>query len=213
MGLDLVVESCAKPNHEREWRQLLEKHYSSDDELSEEEIERFQAVSVPAYERIGAPRVGQDDAANKWAIETEEAKTPDEIAAALEEWDGYYAVHLVKCDGVPKYSDGGSYEGVDATSFRGAFLETCPNVITDDLLHEAWENKFPEQAVTYGKALLAAADAAESGAAPARKPASGRSKKRQAEPAPKAEPLDIVRAAGRWYIFWGERGHPIGAWY
>jgi hypothetical protein len=28
-----------------------------------------------------------------------------------------------------------------------------------------------------------------------------------------AEQLDIVRAAGRWFIFWGERGHPIRAWF
>ena len=212
MGLDLVVEGCAKPDHEREWRQLLERYFA-DEELSEEEIERFQEISVPAYERIGAPRVGQDDAANKWAIETEEARTPGEIAAALEEWDGYYAVHLVTCDGVPKYSNGGSYEGVDETSFRGAFLEICPDVIAEDLLNEAWEHKFPEQALAYGKALLAAADATEAGQAPVRKPASGRSKKKQAEPATLADQLDIVRACGRWYIFWGERGHPIRAYF
>jgi hypothetical protein len=28
-----------------------------------------------------------------------------------------------------------------------------------------------------------------------------------------ADQLDIVRAAGPWFVFWGERGHPIRAWY
>jgi hypothetical protein len=33
------------------------------------------------------------------------------------------------------------------------------------------------------------------------------------EPMAITEQLDIVRTAGRWVIFWGERGHPIRAWF
>jgi hypothetical protein len=33
------------------------------------------------------------------------------------------------------------------------------------------------------------------------------------ESAPIGEQIDIVRAAGRWYVFWGELGHPIRAWF
>jgi hypothetical protein len=36
---------------------------------------------------------------------------------------------------------------------------------------------------------------------------------KESEPVPIADQLDIVRAAGRWFIFWGERGHPIRAWF
>ncbi len=64
-GLDLVVEGCAKPGHEREWRALVGARVCRE-ELSEAEIERFQEVSIPGYERIGAPRVGQDHAADQW---------------------------------------------------------------------------------------------------------------------------------------------------
>jgi hypothetical protein len=28
MGLDLIVEGCAKPGHEQEWRQLLKRSFS-----------------------------------------------------------------------------------------------------------------------------------------------------------------------------------------
>lgn len=134
----------------------------------------------------------------------------------LKEFEGYYVVRLVECDGVPKYSSGGLYEGADETSFRGAFLNDCHDVLSNDLLSEAWNHKFPEQSVAYGKALLAAADAAE---------AAGRAPKqrrtllariglvKEPEPVPIAEQLGIVRAAGRWFIFWGERGHPIRAWF
>jgi hypothetical protein len=30
---------------------------------------------------------------------------------------------------------------------------------------------------------------------------------------PLTERLNILRAAGRWHVFWGERGHPIRAWF
>lgn len=201
MGLDLLVESCAKPGHEGEWRRILERRFD-DEELSEAEIERFHEISIPGYERIDAPRVGHDEAADQWMIKDSGAETPEEAATILQEHEGYYVVRLVQCDGVPKYSNGGAYDGVDETSFRGAFLNDCQDVIAEDLLHQAWEHKFPEQAVAYGKALLASADAAQARPEAAKKD----------DAVALTDQLDIVRACGRWYIFWGERGHPILAW-
>jgi hypothetical protein len=89
-------------------------------------------------------------------------------------------------------------------------------VLSKALLNEAWNHKFPEEAVAYGKALLAAARAAE---APVRAPKRRRTLlsrlglAKEPEPVAIAEQLDIVRAAGRWSIFWGERGHPVRAWF
>jgi len=89
-------------------------------------------------------------------------------------------------------------------------------VLGKDLLNEAWNSKLPETAISYGQALLAAADAAETaGLAPTLRQ-SFLSRLRLAkttEPVAIAEQLDIVRAAGRWFIFWGERGHAIRAWF
>ena len=214
MGLDLVVEGCAKPGHETEWRRLLERSFA-DEELSEAKVARFREICIPSYQRIGAPRVGLDSAANQWILEARKAKTPEETAAVLKKFDGYYVVRLVECDGVPKYSHGGLYEGADETSFRGSFLNDCQDVLSKDLLGEAWNHKFPEQAVAYGKALLASADAVESGGrVPTRRRTLlsrlGLTKER--EPLAILEQLDIVRSAGRWFIFWGERGHPVRAW-
>ena len=215
MGLDLVVEGCAKPGHEDEWRRLLKRSFA-EKELSEAEVARFQEISISGYQRIGAPRVGHDSAANEWMLKAQNAKTPEDAAAALKKFEGYYVVRPVECDGVPKYSSGGLYEGADETSFRGAFLKDCEDVLNEDLLNEAWNHKFPEGAVAYGKALLAAAEAAEAGGrAPKRRRSLlsrlGLAKER--EPVEIAEQLDIVRAAGRWFIFWGGRGHPIRAWF
>jgi hypothetical protein len=134
----------------------------------------------------------------------------------LKEFEGYRVVRLVECHGVPKYSHGGLYEGADETSFRGAFLDKCQDVLSKDLLSEAWNHKFPEAAVAYGEKLLAAAEAAEAaGRVPMRRRTLlsrlGLTKER--EPVAIEEQLDIVRAAGRWFVFWGERGHPIRAWF
>src|SRR5262249_33525742 len=110
MGLDLVVEGCAKPGHDAEWRRMLERGFAGE-ELSTEEIEHFQEISIPGYQRIGAPQVGFDSTADAWVIAARGAKTPEDAAADLRELHGYYVVRLVRCDGVPKYSHGGLYHG------------------------------------------------------------------------------------------------------
>ena len=81
MGLDLIVEGCAKYGYEEEWRRLVKRSFA-DGELSKAEAERFQEICIPGYERIGAPRVGHDSAANRWILETRKAKTPEDEAAA-----------------------------------------------------------------------------------------------------------------------------------
>jgi hypothetical protein len=213
VGLDLVVEGCAKPGHETEWRRLLDRSFA-DDQLSEAEIARFNDISVPGYARLGAPRVGTDAAADAWIIEARKAQTSEEVAATLKEFSGYYVLRLVKCDGVPTYSNGGLYNGVDETSFRGDFLKSCTNVIDKRLLDTAWEHKLPEAAIAYGRALLAAADMAETVPRAAHKNLLARlGLARSTVTIPLSEQPDIVRAAGRWFIFWGELGHPIRAYF
>jgi hypothetical protein len=220
VGLDLVVQSCAKDGHEAEWRGFIESLFDAD-EASEAEIARFQEISIPPYARLGAPRVGYDAAADAWILEVRKAKTEDERAAVLKDFHGYYALGLVTSDGLPKYTHANLYDGVDETSFRGSFLSMCTDVLSADLIEDAWNHKMPDAAVAYGRALLAAADAAKPPPPP---PAPSAEKKgflarlfsAKLVHRPPAEPFDeqvkIVRAAGRWYVFWGERGHPIQAW-
>jgi len=215
MGLDLLVEGCAKPGFESEWRHLLERSFAGG-EPSETDIARFQEISIPGHERIGAPRVGFDGTADAWIIERQNAKSPEEVAAVLKEFHGYYVLRLVKCDGVPDYSNSGLYNEVDETSFRGAFLNDCRDVLDEHLLDDAWNSKLPEAAVSYGQALLAAGDAARAAGLspqPRRTFLSRIGLAKTVAPVATAEQLDIVRAAGRWFIFWGERGHAIRAWF
>lgn len=215
MGLDLLVEGRAKPGHEDEWRRILERSFARE-EITEAETERFQEITVADYETLSAPRVGFDESANAWVIKKEGATTPEQVSAVLKNFHGYYALELVQCDGIPRYSNSAAYD-VGDTSFRGAWLRDCTDVLETSLLETAWACMWPPEAVAYGEALLAAADRAEGRTSPIairgllwlltkvglNKPKS---------PASLEEQLDIVRAAGRWYVFWGERGHPIRAW-
>src|SRR5688500_121780 len=119
---------------------------------------------------------------------------------------GYYVLALLRgnCDGIPNFTHAGMYDGVDETSFRGAFLEACEDLVGQDLFITAWTDCMrPEKAVDFGKQLLEAADhAAEAGPPPPKPPArrwwSGKPK-----PGPSfEEKLEILRTAGRWYVFW-----------
>jgi hypothetical protein len=219
VGLDLVVESCPKPGHEAEWRQILERSFRGD-EPNQSDAARFAEISTPPFERIGAPRVGFDVTADDWIIKARGASAPQEVEAVLKEFHGYYVLRLLECDGVPKYSHGGLYDGVDETSFRGAFLTDCNDVLSDQLIEDAWNHKFPEEAASYGRALLSAARAVEANGSASEQGNAKRGlffrfhrTKRATSPIPHEEQLDIVNSAGRWFVFWGERGHAIRAWF
>lgn len=225
MGLDLTVEAAAKPGHEADWRHIMERSFQNE-RLSGAEVAQFQEISIPGHENVGAPRVGFDAAADAWIAEVRGAETPEAVAQVIEQFHGHYVLPLVKCDGLPLYTHANLYEGVDETSFRGEFLKLCTDVLSDEQIAEAWEHKFPEDALRYGQALLAAADAAEAnGPLPPKSPkpepekkgflARLLGKKLVAEQEPEAwdEQLRIVRAAGRWYVFWGERGHAVRAFF
>lgn len=96
VGFDLVVEGCAKPGHEAEQRRMLERSFAGE-QLSTDEIVRFREISIPGYQRVGAPPAGFDSAADAWIIEARGAKTPDDAAAALGESHGDYVLRLVGC--------------------------------------------------------------------------------------------------------------------
>ena len=212
MGLDLCVEGRAIPGHEVEWESLI-RRFIREDELSEDEIERFQSISLPAYAALDAPRVGSDPAADDWIANQMADRMSRE--QALTEYNGYYALALIQCDGLPKFTNSGLYEGVDETSFRGKFLESCNMVLSKKMIEEAWNHRMPQEAVAYGKSLLAAAtDARNGNTFVPRRPSILRALfGGQPEIIPLDQQLDIVETAGRWFVFWGSRGHPIRAYY
>ena len=213
MGLDLCVEGCAKPGFEDECRDILQRSFSGDGRKGDKD--RFDEISVPAYQNLAAPRVGENPEANEWLIKASGAEAEDEIAELLAEHDGYYVLDLVPCDGLPRYTHAGLFDQLDKTSFRGSFLKDCSDVLSEEQIDDAWDHKLPEDAVAYGETLLLAL----------KNPINPKGPKRPGllswiglgsgddDYVSMKEQRKIVESAGRWYIFWGKRGHSIRAWY
>ena len=219
MGLDVFPAGRPKPGHEARWAELMQKLYDGDEE-SEPEAERRMEISIPPYADLGAPRVGEDAAADAWLLAQPGRDPGKSDAKILQEMHGYYVLALLRgtCDGIPNFTHAGLYHGVDETSFRGSFLEACEDLVGKELVTTAWTGCMrPEEAVGYGQKLLDAAERAAAAGPPAPKPPprswwGGKAKARAQAPS-FAEQLAILRTAGRWYIFWGKRGHPIQAWF
>lgn len=212
MGLDLCVEGRSIPGHEAEWESIVRRFFA-DEEVTDAEIERFQSITEPAHVSLGAPRVGTDASADDWIA----AQMADRMSReqAVVEFDGYCALAMIESDGLPKFTHAGLYDGVDETSFRGQFLESCTDILTKQMIAEAWNHRMPEEAVTYGNSLIAAARDGRSGKTTAvRKSSMFRALLGgKPESLPLEEQLEIVETAGRWFVFWGSRGHPIRAYF
>ena len=229
MGLDWLAGNKAKPGHETRFRELLEKIVKGED-LDSAATAEWEQVSVPSYTTLDAPRIGFDAAADAWFLERLRenrpkpgmlrgllakirgfAGAPTEERQALAKAHGYYLLELAPpCDGLPIYSHGGISEHVELTSFRGAFLKDCEELLGEDLLNSAWEGKLPEDLVIYGEALLERANAW----AKAHDCEDVRDQRTppddEESPAAKAH---IAFAAGRWCVYWGQRGHWLDVWF
>lgn len=236
MGLDCVAMGRARPEHQEEWTRLMETYYRvGADCVEESDRERLMAISTPTYETLGAPRVGQDPEANAWALQRFKRKPEQSEAEFIAKLAGYYVVALVECDGVPRYSAGSLNREIDETSLRGDMLKFCDRILSHEEIYVAWTSVMrPEKAMEYGDTLLAAAGRARRGELlpeppPPPPPPTPKPTWLQrlfgVKPAAQAQPIvhldtlsideqiDVVEVAGRWYRFWGSRGHPIWAWF
>jgi len=165
--------------------------------------QRYDEISISAFETLGAPRVGFDPAADDWAKKTYATHNIEKpFGVWFAEMRGYYVVSLVPpCDGIPFYSNGIMASYVERFSFRAQFLKSCRLVIGERLFESSYEVKFAPDFSRFGANLLASAASyakANNLEIPATAPEDSDSVQGQ---------LHIVAAAGRWCQFWGDRGH------
>jgi hypothetical protein len=208
MGLDWNPGNKPKPGCEKEFKKLFLKLQSDWCFRRKSKTKRFLLISIPAYETLDAPRIGSDAAANRWAREIY-AKQPHDIPE--DEWlknlEGAYVVALVPpCDGIPRYSNGSFGGYVEPFSFRAQFLIDTTDIIGPALINAAYESKLPADLLDYGTKLLEMAGSyAEENAMDIAN--------LNTEDADSVESrLDAVVAAGRWCLFWAERGHTLDAY-
>lgn len=207
MGLDWLVSARPKAGHEEEYQQLWAEMTDDNGERNEQGVARFQEITIPAYTDIGAPRVGIDAAADEWLQGLMRDNGDDRpLAEIVQQMHGYYAVEaLPDCDGFPVYSNGGLYDGVDRTSFRGKFLSDCEDILGDELLNRAWEHLQANELLAYGQALQSIAEqyAAENNVEHVLVLRDISDEDYANEPAAKAH---FMISAAKWCIYWAERG-------
>jgi hypothetical protein len=212
MGLDLLVLGKPKQGFESDFEQIVAQ-LQKNESLSPSEENRFRENVTRPFEELGAPRVGFDPDANDWMVRSyrdQSDQTPED--QIIRDNHDYHVLSLLhgSCDGVTHYTHGGLYEGVDLTSFRGAFLSECVDYLDKTVLNKAWTTVMtPDEAISYGTTLLASLTD------PPKEVKRGffskllsRRKKATLE-----EQKLILTAAGKWYVFWGSRGHYIQAYF
>lgn len=212
MGLDWNPGPRAKPGFETEFETLWGKivpHKWCWNRAAK--IRRFKEITQPAFDTLKTPTVGLDEEATAWAHRQFEKRadktlTEDQFVSRMA---GFRVLSLTPpCDGLPRYSNGCPGGYVEAYAFRGQFLKGCGEIAGDELVDGAWKSKRPAETTAYGHALLkCASDYARlhhinlDAANDAEDPDSTEAR------------LDVLRAAGRWCVFWGERGHWLEAWF
>lgn len=231
MGLDWNPGNKPKPGHEAEHedivRRIREKEYASGESVvskaiglftaskqaskptKEELLERFGEISSSAFETLDTPRVGFDDRATEWARKYHaENGIEEQEEDWLESVKGLYIVWLVEdCDGVPRYSNGVPGGYVEPYSFRGQFLTDCTHIIGEDLLEQSYETKTNPETLAFGKELLQKAEDY------AKRHDLDFNNLESDDPDSEEFKLDAVVCAGRWCLFWAERGHFLEAYW
>ena len=203
MGLDWLPGNKPKPGFEAEYEEIVHAIFNQKLEEDSPELARFHEISISAYETLSAPRIGYDESATAWARKWYKEEQPDQPEEEwLESLKGYYVVDLVPpCDGIPRYSNS-PLGYVEAFSFRAEFLKDCTDIIGDDMLESAYQNKVPENFLAYGEKLTEQAERYARENSIDLKELDGNKKEGEPE-----YQLDIVLRAGRWCIFWAVRGH------
>jgi len=224
MGLDWNPMARAKPGYEAEHSRILELDLDSlEADERERTIERFHEICEAAYETLGAPRVGYDQAANQWLNEMiqesgklkglSEGEAEDFVRKEFEEMHGFFVLDLLPASaGLPVYVPAGNYEGVDRYTFRGKFLDVVSDLLGDELHERAWERMSPGELKEYGEALLRigreyAREHGCAGLETERDPPEA-----DADDAPEFR-AHILFSAAHWCLFWSEKGHGLDPYF
>lgn len=207
MGLDWIVG--AKPRDAAGYEILKRALAKPSDKAL---LEAWQAVpTINSWETLDAPRVGSSKDADDWFAAAHLQGLPeDEVKHWLDKNRGVAVVALVKCDGVPRYSNAPMSRDLEYTSFRGQFLADMVPVFGDAMFKRAHDNMLPDELQAFGAALeaLASKYASENGVA--------HLAARHEPPEDAGGPASlahIMASAARWCLFWSKRGHWLNTWW
>jgi hypothetical protein len=215
VGLDWLPGNRPRAGYESEFEAMFPRLMSG---ASQADRDRFKEITETAFDTLGAPTVGVDPAADDWArrvrleLEDEPEEEPESEAEFLRRLAGFRVLDLVpECDGLPRYTNGSPGAYVEAYSFRGKFLHDCADELGEDLLERAYTSMIAADLLVYGRELLAiAADLADRHGLDPDHLTVPEFADAEMHTGPLTSPefkVDVLTAAGRWCVFWAERGH------
>lgn len=197
MGPDWEPLARPRPEHVAEFAALLSRLQATGDESV---LDRMNAIAIPPYETLGAPRIGIDDAADEW-LRTRVSE--DDFYDTSMKMHGYCVLDLLPpCDGFPTNQP--TWPKLDRYTFRGLVLAG----VRDDLGALLDEARYmsADQLEDYGERVMARArrfardhrimDVEQVSGLPS-------------EARSIASRARIMFAAARWCLFWSRRGHGL----
>lgn len=213
MGLDWVLhQRKAIEGKEEEFDKLSAQLNASKNAEETKRLEtELNAIAISAFEVLGAPRVGIDEAATKWFKEEVYEKHVANVdnmdneeyrAYWLRPWEqvlasnhGVFVPHLAtETDGLARI-----------VGIAGSQLDFCGNVVGNsekligkELADRAYQDHGPKDMLDYAAKLSEQVE-----------------QYRDAHTTTKteSEDLQLIDAAILWLTFWGERGFGFWAWY
>src|SRR4051812_35680393 len=155
MDLDWEPLPTPKRGYEDEFVDVFKKLIGATGSKRQTLSARFESISEPAFATLGAPRVGYDEAADRWLVERLEKRgRSEELDEMRVEMLGYNVLDLLPpCDGFSVYSNHPISDTLDRTSFHAQLLVDCRAILGDELLERAFTMMLPEQHLAYGDAL------------------------------------------------------------
>lgn len=207
MGLDWIVG--AKPKNPSDYDVLRRSFANRGDQAL---LDAWHAVpKINSWDTLEAPRVGSSAEADAWFTAAHlDGASPAEVNEWLGKNQGVAVVALVKCDGVPPYTNAPMNRELEYSAFRGAFLADMVPVFGDAMFKRAHENMLPAELLAFGTELNEVAQryAKEHGVVDA---AAQYAPPKDVEgPASLAH---IMASAARWCLFWAQRGHWLNTWW
>jgi hypothetical protein len=214
MGLDWDPLAKPKPGNEPEFEQLFKELLILENK-DKSLWDRWLEITIDPFETLQAPRIGFDAIADQWIAARYPGRSLKKPFLTREkfvkEHHGCYVVELLPPnDGLPIYSNGFYRGWVELHSFRAKFLETCQDVLENELIEASWGHYLAADLKDYGQKLHDRAHAFAE-------------KNNLLDVIDRREPPDeqdldnpamqahIVSSAAKWCLFWSERGHGMRA--
>jgi hypothetical protein len=209
MPLDWEPLPTPRRGYEKEFLDLFHELGTATGAKRERVMKWFANVAVPAYETLGAPRVGFDAEADDWLHDRLVKSGRDgELDQIRVEMHGYNVLELMPpCDGFPVYSNHKADERLDRYSFHAELLAGVADALGTELCERAHTMMLPDAHEEFAVRLheVAAAFSAEhelpDHVATIREPVypEGSVERRG----------HLLFAAAKWCTFWSLRGHGL----